>query len=86
MNIHKDGFEIKSNFVSGYLTDSIKEEVKESKEVALKSGIRDANKKFKSIESLSNSKEFINLASSILGSKPHLVRVIYFDKTPEKNL
>ena len=85
MNIHKDGFEIKSKFVSGSLIDSIQKEIKASKEADLKSGIRDVNKKFKSIKSLSNSKEFIDLASSILGSKPDIVRVIYFDKTPERN-
>ena len=85
MNIHKDGFEIKSKFVSGSLIDSIQKEIKASKEADLKSGIRDANKKFKSIKSLSNSKKFIDLASSILGSKPDIVRVIYFDKTPERN-
>lgn len=85
MNLHKDGFEIKSKFVSDSLIDSIQKEIKASKGADVKSGIRDANKKFKSIKSLSNSKKFIDLASSILGSKPDIVRVIYFDKTPERN-
>jgi len=34
---------------------------------------------------LSNSDRLIDLASSILGSKPEIVRVIYYDKTPDKN-
>lgn len=39
----------------------------------------------KGIEKLANSEKVINLAISILGSKPEIVRVVYFDKTPNKN-
>ena len=85
MDIHTDGVEIKRNFVSSSVIESIKNELNESKEAELKSGIRAADKKFKSIKALSNSDQFINLASSILGSKPEIVRVIYYDKTPDKN-
>ncbi len=85
MNIQTDGVEIKRNFVSNSVIESIKNEVKKSQEAELKSGIRAADKKFKSIKALSNSEQFINLASPILDSKPEIVRVIYYDKTPEKN-
>ena len=85
MEIHTDGIEIKRNFVSSSVIDSIKDEVKKSQESELKSGIRAADKKFESIKALSNSDQFINLASLILGSKPEIVRVIYYDKTPDKN-
>ncbi len=85
MDIHTDGIEIKRIFVSSSVIDSMKDEVKKSQEVELKSGVREADKKFKSIKALSNSEQFIDLASSILGSKPEIVRVIYYDKTPEKN-
>ena len=85
MDIHTDGIEIKRNFVSNSVIKSIKNEVSKSKEADLKSGIREADKKFKSIKTLSNSDQFINLASSILGSKPEIVRVIFYDKTPDKN-
>ena len=83
--IHKDGIEIKRKFVSSFIIEAIKNEVKNSSVVDSKYGIRSANKKFKTIENLSKSKDFISLANSILGSTPEIVRVIYFDKTPEKN-
>ena len=85
MHIHKDGVEIRREFVSSSIVEAIKSEVKDSNIIDSKYGIRNANKKFKTIESLSKSKGFINLASSILGSKPEVVRVIYFDKTEDKN-
>ncbi len=50
-----------------------------------KHGIRHADKKFKTINQLTHSNAFIDLASSLLGSKPNVVRVIFFDKTPDKN-
>ncbi len=85
MKIHENGIEIQRKFVSSSVMKTIKDEVKNSNIIDSKHGIRSANKKFKSIEKLANSEKVINLASSILGSKPEIVRVIYFDKTPDKN-
>ena len=85
MRINNHGIEIKRNFISDSTIDAIKCEVNTSKEVYPKHGIRGADKKFQTIYKLTNSYELINLASSILGSKPQIVRVVYFDKTPDKN-
>jgi len=85
VNIHENGIEIQRNFVSNSVIKTIKNEVENSNIIESKHGIRSANKKFKSIKDLASSEKFINLAGSILGSKPNIVRAIYFDKTPEKN-
>ena len=85
LHIHEHGVEIKRNYISSLITEAIKTEVNASNEEYPKHGIRGADKKFHTISQLAQSNEFINLASSILGSLPHIVRVIFFDKTPEKN-
>ena len=85
MQVTKDGVEIKKSFVSSSVVESIKSEVSASNEDIAQSGIRSAEKKFKSIKELVESTSFISLAKSILGSTPKKVRVIYFDKTPDKN-
>lgn len=85
MQIHEHGIEIKQNYVSSSIIEAIKNEVNASNEEYPKHGIRGADKKFHSIKQLAQSPEFIQLASSILGSHPEIVRVIYFDKTPDKN-
>ena len=84
-HIDEHGIEIKRNYISSSTIDAIKYEVNATNEEYPKHGIRGADKKFSSINQLAQSNEFIELASSILGSKPHIVRVIFFDKTPDKN-
>ncbi len=64
---------------------SIIAQVSNSDESMPKHGIRNAEKKFSSINQLIKSKKIINAAQSVLGKEPQLVRVIYFDKTPDKN-
>ncbi len=48
-------------------------------------GIRNAEKKYPSIQTLVNSVELVSLAGNYISGTPKKVRVIYFDKTPEKN-
>lgn len=84
-SINKDGIVIKRNFVSSSVIESIKLEVNSLIGEIAQSGIRKAEKKFKSIENLVESTSFVQLAESILGATPQKVRVIYFDKTPNKN-
>jgi len=83
--LEKDGVEILPNFVSGEILDEIKEEVSNFKSKQPKYGIRQADKKFKSVSKLMHSKKLIDKATEILGSEPQIVRVIYFDKTAENN-
>ena len=79
------GVEIKRNYISSSIIEAIKSEVSSSNEEHPKHGIRSADKKFQTINHLAHSSEFIGLANSLLGSKPNIVRVIFFVKTPDKN-
>lgn len=85
MNILEHGIEIKKQTISGSVIDDIKSEVSASDDGYPRYGIRNAEKKFGSINQLASSDTFISLASSILGSSPQVVRVIFFDKTPDNN-
>ncbi len=84
-DLQQDGVEIGRDFISPKQMDTIKDEVNALQLSTPKYGIRNANKKVKSIDALAHSIEFKNLASKILGEAPQIVRVIYFDKTAEKN-
>ena len=85
MNLNKDGFEIRKKFVSNSIIQSIKDEVSSPKMTTLKSGIRGADKKFKSVKELAYSQQFLNDAAQLLGSTPSVIRILYFDKTPDIN-
>lgn len=85
MHINEHGVEIKRDFISSSTIEVIINEVNENTTAYPKHGIRNADKKFKSINSLLNSNNLINLATTILGPNPQVVRVIYFDKTQDKN-
>jgi len=83
--LKKDGVEILESFVENSILEEIKIEVNSWEMDYPKYGIRQANKKFKSIDKLVNSSLLLDKASEILGSKPSIVRVIYFDKTKADN-
>lgn len=85
MDIHKHGIEIIKKYVSNCIINGIIEEIQSSIEQYPKHGIRRAELKFRTIHNLAKSDDFIYLAKTILGSIPEIVRVIYFDKTPDKN-
>jgi len=85
LNICENGFEILEKFISQPEIDSIKTEVDAFPEDYPKFGIRNANDKFNTIKKLCSSERLIQKAESILKGKANLVRVIFFDKTPEHN-
>jgi len=85
LQFNQHGLEIKRNYISNSIIDAIKHEVSSSIEEYPKHGIRSADKKFITINQLAHSSDLIDLASSLLGSTPDIVRVIFFDKTPDKN-
>ncbi|MCL1047294.1 phytanoyl-CoA dioxygenase family protein [Shewanella electrodiphila] len=85
MNIRENGFEILKDFISISEIESIKKQVEDFPEKYPKYGIRHANKKFDAIQELCSSDKLIDKAEAILKAKPSLVRVIFFDKTPEHN-
>lgn len=85
LDIHEDGIEIRHRFISSSVIAAVKNEIASSNEIYPTHGIRNADKKFQTINTLANSPECLTLANSILGSSPNIVRVIFFDKTPDKN-
>lgn len=85
LQLNQHGVEIRRNYIPNSIIEAIKSEVSSSNEEHPKHGVRSADKKFKTINKLAHSSEFIGLAESLLGSKPSIVRVIFFDKTPDKN-
>ena len=85
LSIDKNGIEIISGLVSPEQINSIISQVNDCDESMPKHGVRNAEKKFSSINQLINSKNILDAAHSLLGKPPQLVRVIYFDKTPDKN-
>jgi len=85
MSVAKDGFEILENFVPNIVMNDIKQEVEQFDAPYPKYGIRGADKKFYSIAKLIKSPLLVEKATEILGSMPQVVRVIFFDKTPQNN-
>ncbi len=85
MNIESKGFEIVQGLVSDSVIRSIINDVECCAEQVPISGIRNANKKYSTIEALSRDAVILDRAHSILSGTPEVVRVIYFDKTPDKN-
>ena len=85
MDIDRDGIEIKKGLLPEHLIHDVITEVEATSEVINKHGIRNAEKKFKTISKIARCQELIEEARVILNDAPKVVRVIFFDKTPEKN-
>ncbi len=83
INIH--GIEIVQNILSRSIIDEIVTEVDNFTKNHPGHGIRNANKKINAIDRLSKSRLLIDMAYSVLGAEPKIVRVLFFDKTPDKN-
>ena len=77
---HKQGFAIIKDIVPEHLLHDFSTKVREGIH-----GVRNAEKKFKSVDRIVNHANLIEAAARILQSKPKIVRVILFDKTAEKN-
>jgi ectoine hydroxylase-related dioxygenase (phytanoyl-CoA dioxygenase family) len=84
-DLMRDGVEIVENFVDEESLERIKEEVALWEVDSLKYGIRHADKKFKTVAELANSRTLMARAYEILGVTPSIVRVIYFDKSSDAN-
>jgi len=85
MKIKDNGIEIIKNFVPKDAIAEIISEISSYHDLDSKHGIRNAEKKFKSVNKLIESNLIQNKANEVLGSLPKFVRAIFFDKTPEKN-
>ncbi len=85
LNLQEDGIEIKKGLVPIKLLQAVIAEVEASDESMPKHGIRNAEQKFPSIAKAIRCKKLQDEANEILGKISQVVRVIFFDKTPEKN-
>ncbi len=86
LNVQDDGVEIQRGLVSEELMNAVIAELYETDLSMPTHGIRHADKKFSSIAALVKSENLIREATKQLQQTPSLVRVIFFDKTPEKKL
>lgn len=79
------GFTLEKGFISDEMVKVLIDDITQFNDQKSPYGIRNADKKFVSIGQLVQSEQILTKAKSILGKKPQLVRVIFFDKTPDKN-
>jgi len=85
LNIEENGFEIHSSFISNDSINEVIAEIEALEPDYPKYGIRNAEKKLASIKKLVESSLLREKANSYLSGSPEVVRVIVFDKTPDKN-
>jgi len=85
LSFEKDGVEIRRSLISRDIIEYIKADIDLESEKLKKYGIRNLEKKFKSISDLSKDENILTIARNLLNNPVHLVRAIFFDKTPDKN-
>lgn len=85
MQFFEDGCEVVNDFISEYWLNVIVEEIEKSEISTEISGIRNINKKLKSVSDYLNSNDFKEKASFFIPSDAQLVRAILFNKSPESN-
>jgi ectoine hydroxylase-related dioxygenase (phytanoyl-CoA dioxygenase family) len=67
------------------VVDAIKAEVSVDHEILRRTGIRNLEKKFRSIARVAADQSVLSIGRSLLGRPHRLVRALFFDKTPERN-
>ncbi|PCJ31708.1 MAG: hypothetical protein COA90_05435 [Gammaproteobacteria bacterium] len=80
-----NGFEVHSSFLDNDSINEIIDEIESLDSEYPKHGIRNAEKKLSSVKKLINSDLLRDKAEIYLSGKAEVVRVIVFDKTPDKN-
>lgn len=85
MDFELNGFEVESNFINDELIKGLVGDIEKLDAGFPKHGLRNAEKKLPSVLQLVSSARLINKAKEYLTGTPSLVRVIIFDKTPDKN-
>lgn len=85
LDIKENGFEIHSGFLGNDSINEIITEIETLDSDFPKHGIRNAEKKLRSVKNLVESDLLLEKARSYLTGKPEVVRVIVFDKTADKN-
>lgn len=85
MSFIENGFEIVDDFIEPSFLESIKSDIELTDSKIKGGGIRNAEKKFSTVQALIDQGILSRLAKSYLGKESNLVRVILFDKTPTNN-
>ena len=85
MSIEENGFEVHPNFLGNNSINEIITEIETLDSSYPKHGIRNAEKKLVTVKKLIESDLLLEKAKSYLPGIPKVVRVIVFDKTPNKN-
>ena len=85
LDFQNDGWELARELLSGEEIEDINADIDLENENLRKYGIRNLEKRFKSIGRLTKDSRLLNLADQFLGQKARFVRALFFDKTPEKN-
>ncbi|MCO1334210.1 phytanoyl-CoA dioxygenase family protein [Microbulbifer sp. OS29] len=85
MSIEEYGFEIHSSFLDNDLINAIITEIEALDSDYPRHGIRNAEKKLTAVKNLVESDLLLDKAKRYLPGIPEVVRVIIFDKTPDKN-
>ena len=80
-----DGFEIRPAILNSEEILAIQSEVRIDHEVIRRTGIRNLEKKFRSIAQAAAQPSVLSIATALLGKAPRLVRALFFDKTPDRN-
>lgn len=81
----RDGFEIRRAVLDSKVMLAIQSEVTIDHEVLRRTGIRNLEKKFRSIAEVVAHPSVSSIASALLKAPPRLVRALFFDKTPDRN-
>jgi hypothetical protein len=85
MSLAIDGYEFLERFIAPEIINAIKAELETVTANELQAGIRNAEKKFITVNDLVNSPRLTAKASQYLGCPAKLIRAIVFDKTVENN-
>jgi len=80
-----DGVEIRRAVLGADEISSIQAEVAIDHQVLRRTGIRNLEKKFRSIARVAESPTLLTIATRLLSGTPRLVRALFFDKTLERN-
>lgn len=80
-----DGFEIRSAVLDSREIHAIQNEVSLDHEILRRTGIRNLERKFRSIAQVAAQPSVLSIAASLLGKTPRLVRALFFDKRPDRN-
>ena len=85
MNFFENGFEIIEDFISETWHRFILTEIENADFSVNVSGVRNINKKLKSVAQYLNSDEFKSKRDAFIAKDAQLVRAILFNKSPETN-